>query len=189
MHKMHMRTPFVASFALLIGLGAAGCADSSTATIPQGLSPVTANSDAVKFWEAGAGVYWNALLRDLITGKSTKPNQQVTLRAFTYLSLAQYDAVVAAEGGKDGAVHSSTRGAIAGASAVVLEYLFPSDAAAFEAAVEAQRTAPRYLAETHTDFAAGETIGRAIGAAVVASAKTDRFRRSCRCLARCAPSS
>jgi hypothetical protein len=175
MGQTRRHTPLVVIFAVAIGLGVAGCADSSTATLPQQLSPVAANADAVKFWQAGASAQWNALLRDLVAGKSVKPNQQAMLRAFTYLSLAQYDAVVAAEDGRDGAVHPSNRGAVAGASAVILEYFFPADAAALEAAVQAQRTAPRYPGEAHTDFAAGETIGRAIGAAVVASATTDRF--------------
>lgn len=175
MNRMQRHTPLVLVSALALGLGVAGCADSSTGTLPQQLSPPTASSDAAKFWEAGASVHWNALLRDLITGKSSKPNQQATLRAFTYLSLAQYDAVIAAEDGTDGSAHPSMRGAVAGASAVVLEYLFPADAAALEAAVQAQRAAPEYPGEVQTDFAAGETIGRAIGAAVVASAQTDRF--------------
>jgi hypothetical protein len=122
-------------------------------------------------------VQWNALLRDLIAGKSgsSKPNQQATLRAFTYLSLAQYDAIVAAEEGKDGGVRPSARGAVAGASAAVLEYLFPSDVQSLEAAVERQRGVPAPAAQARTDFAAGEAIGRAIGAAVVAAAKTDGF--------------
>ena len=72
-------------------------------------------------------------------------------------------------------MHPSARGAVSGASAVVLTYLFPSDAAAFEAAVQAQRAGPRYPGEVNTDFAAGEAIGRAVGAAVVDYAKADRF--------------
>ena len=175
MNRMQVHTSFVGVSVLVIGLGVASCADSSTGTMPQQLSLTSASSDAVKFWEAGASVRWNSLLRDLIAGKTVKPNQQAVFRAFTYLSLAQYNAVVAAEDGKDGGVHASARGAVAGASAVVLEYLFPSDAGVFAAAVQEQRTAPRYPGEAQTDFAAGETIGRAIGAAVVASAKTDRF--------------
>ena len=175
MYWKPLQTSFAAASALAIGLGVAGCADSSTGTPSQQLSPPTASADAVKFWESGASVHWNALLRDLIAAKSTKPNQQANLRGFTYLSLAQYDAVIAAEDGTHGSAHPSTRGAVAGASAVVLEYLFPADAAAFEAEVQAQRVAPRSPGEAHTEFGAGETIGRAIGAAVVASAQTDRF--------------
>src|SRR5919107_84670 len=108
MCRMRLHIPIAAASVLMLGVGAAGCADSSIATTPYAVSPVAANADAAKFWEAGASIYWNELLRNLIAGKTTKPNQQATLRAFTYLSLAQYDAVVAAEDGKDRGVHPST---------------------------------------------------------------------------------
>ena len=178
MHRMRIHVPLALARVLVIVLGVAGCADSSTATIPiPASSSAAANSGATKFWEVGASVRWNELLRDLIASKpaSGKPNQQATLRAFTYLSLAQYDAVIAAEDGKQGAMHPSARGAVAGASAVILEYLFPGDTPAFEAEVQAQRTAPRHPGEARTDFDAGEVIGRAVGAAVVAAARTDGF--------------
>lgn len=173
MYRTRLQTSFAVASALAIG-PLLGCADSSTATMPPS-SPATASADATKFWEAGASVQWNQVLRDLIAGKTTKPNQQANLRAFTYMSLAEYDAVIAAENGKDGSLHPSARGAIAGASAVVLEFLFPSDAATFEAAVQAQRSGPRYPGESQTDFASGETIGRSVGTAVVAAAMTDGF--------------
>jgi hypothetical protein len=174
---MQGHTSFAVVAALVIGLGVAGCGDLPTRTTTQPQAPATASAAAVKFWEAGASVYWNTLLRDLIAGKPAagKPNQQATLRIFTYLSLAQYNAVVTAEDGKDRGLRPSARGAVAGASAVVLAYFFPSDAAAFEAAVEAQRAGPRYPGEKNTDFAAGEAIGRVIGAAVVEYAKADGF--------------
>ena len=175
MCRNRRHTPIAIVSALMVGLVASGCGDASRVAITQPLEPSAASADAVKFWEAGASVRWNALLRDLISAKTTKPNQQATLRAFTYLSLAQYNAVVAAEDGKQGRVHPSARGAVAGASAVVLTYLFPSDVAVFEAAVQAQRAGPRYPGEARDDFAAGEAIGRSIGAAVVDYAKADRF--------------
>ena len=176
MSRPYLKSPLPLTFALVVGMGAVGCADSSTATMPP-LSPTNANADAVKFWEAGVSVQWNAILRNLIAGKlaPSKPNQQATIRAFTYMSLAQYDAVIAADDGKDGNEHPSARGAVAGASAAVLEYLFPADIGALEAAVQAQRTGPQYPGEEQTSFAAGETIGRAVGAAVVAAAQTDGF--------------
>ena len=177
MSRKRLLTPVMIVSALVVGLGAASCGEGPAGTPTQPLASTTASADAVKFWEAGASVQWNALLRDLIAGKpaASKPNQQATLRAFTYLSLAQYNAVVAAEDGKRGRVHPSARGAVAGASAVVLTYLFPSDVAAFEAAVQSQRAGPRYPGEKNTDFAAGEAIGREVGAAVVDYAKADRF--------------
>lgn len=177
MYRIRSYSWLVLSLAIVGGVLGASCADASSAMTPQSLSTVVPAADATKFWETGASVQWNQLLRDLIAGKapSSKPNQQATLRAFTYLSLAQYDAIVSAEEGKSRSLHPSARGAVAGASAAVLEYLYPSDAQSFEAAVESQRGLPALPAEARTDFAAGEALGRSIGAAVVAAAKTDGF--------------
>ena len=59
-------------------------------------------------------------------------------------------------------------GAVAGASIVVLKQFYPLDAAAMEAELDAQRAAPPVADERRKDFAAGEAIGRQIGAAVLA---------------------
>jgi len=170
------RLALLAAALLLLVLGTVACAELPTAPAQPAAGAVV-RGDAVKFWDAGASVSWNALLRGVISAKAAaaKPNQQATLRAFTYLSLAQYDAVIAAEMENDGRRHASARGAVAGASAVVLSYLLPSDAATFEAAVQAQKSASRWPGEKNGDFAAGEAIGRRVGEAVVAFAKADRF--------------
>jgi hypothetical protein len=138
-------------------------------------APLASAGGAVKFWEVGASVGWNKIARDYISGLTTKPNQQATLRAFTYLSLAQYDAVIAAEDAQQRGLHPSPYAAVAGASAVVLSYIFPAGTAGFEAAVQGQAAGPQWPGDQNDDFAAGEGIGRAIGAAVVASAQADRF--------------
>jgi membrane-associated phospholipid phosphatase len=67
----------------------------------------------------------------------------------------------------------SDRGAVAGASAVVLTYLFPSQAQALEDMVTAQANAGP--GPTHPAFTAGEAIGRVAGAALVARAQIDGF--------------
>jgi hypothetical protein len=138
-------------------------------------APLSSAGGAVKFWDAGASVGWNQIARDYISGLTTKPNQQATLRAFTYLSLAQYDAVIAADDAQERGLHPSPQAAVAGASAVVLSYVLPAGTALFEAAVQSQAADPRWPGNRTDDFAEGERIGRAIGAAVVASARTDRF--------------
>src|SRR5213080_2992846 len=67
----------------------------------------------------------------------------------------------------------SDRGAVAGASAVVLTYLFPSQAQALEAMVNGQaNTSPGGV---HPAFGRGAAIGRAIGGEIVARARTDGF--------------
>ena len=97
----------------------------------------------------------------------------VSTRAYSLLGVAQYLAVQRAEDGNrdDGrevGPRGSDHGAVAGASAVVLTYLFPLKTQALEDMVKAQRGAG-------PGFARGEVIGRAVGAEIVARAGTDGF--------------
>jgi membrane-associated phospholipid phosphatase len=64
---------------------------------------------------------------------------------------------------------------VAGASAVVLTYLFPTKAQAIEDMVTAQ--ADGGPGEPHPAFLAAEAIGRAVGAQIVTRARSDRFDR------------
>jgi hypothetical protein len=123
-----------------------------------------------------ASVRWNRIERDLLVKRA--PSQNAALRQFAYLSLAQYNAVIAAEDAENDdndATRPSERAAVAGASAAVLSYFYPDEQAFLDAQVSAQRTDPQCSDKAHTDFAAGEAVGRAVGAQVVASASTDRF--------------
>ena len=131
-------------------------------------------TSAVKFWEAGASVSWNAIERNLLIRRKFA-DQNAAFRQFAYLSLAQYNAVIAAENGQNGATHPSEQAAVAGASAAVLAFFFPDEQAFLDGQVSAQRNGAHWPGETHTDFAAGEAVGRAVGAEVVASASADRF--------------
>lgn len=133
-------------------------------------------ADAVKFWEVGSAAGWNAIARQ--QNRTGVLNLFTGTRMLTYLSLAQYNAGVAAKGAQERGEHPSTSGAIAGASAVVLSAFFPLQADFFESQVRAQEAGPRWPGELHTDFAAGEAIGRVVGAAVLASAATDGFTPS-----------
>jgi membrane-associated phospholipid phosphatase len=160
--------------------GALACGDPTSAPVvstPAMRAPpaLASLSGATKFWDAGASIGWNRVARDYVSALAVKPNQQATLRAFTYLSLAQYDAVLAAEDARERGSRPSPQAAVASASAVVLSYVFPAGATGFESAVRAQAAAPRWPGEANEDFAAGERVGRAIGAAVVTSAMADRF--------------
>ena len=109
-------------------------------------------------------------------------------RLYAFVGVAQYLAVQRAEasaGGTDaeGEVSGNgigrggrsrletDRGAVAGASAVVLAYLFPGQAQALEAMVTAQANAGP--GQPHPAFAAGEAIGRAVGAEIVTRAQND----------------
>jgi hypothetical protein len=125
-------------------------------------------------WASGgrkqlATLEWNRLALSMI--EKHKPGQQAALRGMAYLTLAQFGAADAAR--EEAPKHTATQGALAGASAVVLAYLYPTDSAAFEAEVRAREVAlePGLQAV----FREGETVGRAIGAKAAALARSDRF--------------
>jgi membrane-associated phospholipid phosphatase len=67
------------------------------------------------------------------------------------------------------------RGAVAGASVIVLTYLFPSQAQALEGMVDAQANVGP--GGVHPAFDRGEAAGRAVGAEIVARAQADGFNR------------
>jgi hypothetical protein len=96
--------------------------------------------------------------------------------AYPILGVAQYLAVQQAEAAINGGGRvriESDRGAVAGASVVTLTYLFPASAQALEELVTAQANAGP--GQPHPAFAAGEAIGRAVGAQIVARAIADHF--------------
>jgi membrane-associated phospholipid phosphatase len=64
---------------------------------------------------------------------------------------------------------------VGGASVVVLNALFPLDVAATEALLDGDRAAAQSLTESKEDIAAGESLGRQIGAAVVAQSAQDNY--------------
>jgi hypothetical protein len=162
---------YLRACAAAAALTSLSCSDNVTS--PSGLR---LNASATKFWEANATVRWNAIARDQTLTHTI--SQQFGSRTFAYLSLAQYNAAVAAEDAKDRGHHASIRAAVAGASAVVLSAFYPDQVVYFDAQVAEQEADEHWPGEKHTAFAAGEAIGRAVGAAVVASAATDGFTNS-----------
>lgn len=158
------RITLMASAALL-----AGCRD---ATAPVAL-PGPSTSAAVHFWEAGGTVAWNEVARNLVVKYST--NAFAAIRAYTLLTVSQYNALSTAEKAKSGSNHPSDGGAVAGASAAVLTYLYPSEAAFLEGLVDQQASAAKWPGAAHEDFTAGEAIGRSIASGAIARAQTDRF--------------
>jgi hypothetical protein len=165
---------FVTVAALLAGaVVLAACSDPSQDS-SLALSGPRVQASAVKFWEAGASVGWNAIERNLLIQRRFA-DQIAAFRQFAYLSLAQYNAVIAAESDQNGAIHPSEQAAVAGASAAVLTYFYPDEQAFLDGQVTAQRDGEHWPGEARTDFAAGEAVGRAVAARVIASAATDRF--------------
>ena len=124
---------------------------------------------AVKFWEAGATVRWNELATDLAVA-APAPGINAT-RLYAYLALAQFRATEAAQAAPG--PHPPIAAAIGGASVAVLSSFFPSASTQLEAALDAQRASDPWPGAKHVDFAAGEAIGRAVGARVLTFAQGD----------------
>src|SRR5947209_5023907 len=169
---------FAAALAIL-----AACTDHAPA--PTGFD-LSASRSGLPFTVGLASPAWQARAAALVTQAGFNP--QTATHAYPLLGVAQYVAVQraeAADGGSDVANMGSgigigaggrdrlelDRGAVAGASVVVLTYLFPSQAQALEDMVDAQANAgPGGL---HPAFARGEAAGRAVGPELVARAQTD----------------
>jgi hypothetical protein len=154
--------------ALAIAAGAllaAACSEpGAPATGPA--AGTSADASAVKFWDAGATAAWNELATALA---DQTPIDAV--RLYAYLSLAQFRAAEAAEATQP---HPPTSAAIAGASAAVLDAFFPGQVTAIQAALDAQEAADPWPGAKHADFAAGEAMGRDIGARVLEFAAGDQ---------------
>lgn len=164
-----MYRPFLHLSALTLALTA--CTDGPLATEPPSAGPVAAA--AVKFWESNAAADWNTVARGLVATHRSSPF--VAIRGYAIVSVAQYNAAIAAEQAAAPGVQPSVHAAIGAASVIALAYLYPADSLALEARLAQVLAAPGWPGERSTDPAAGDAIGRTIAAAVVARAKTDRF--------------
>jgi len=157
---------------------------------PTGLTAnLNASRNGVPFNEGLASPVWQQAARILVSQAGYTPVQAT--HHYPILGVAQYLAVQRAEAAIDfDGVQTATpsgngigaggrerletdRGAVAGASVVTLSYLFPASAPALEAMVTAQANAGP--GGPHPAFAAGEAIGRAVGAQIVARAVADHF--------------
>ena len=182
MSRLSSISTIVAGVALL-----AGCTDHAPAPTGLGLS---ASHNGLPFTEGLASPAWQEKAASLVAQAGF--NAQTATHAYPLLGVAQYLAVQraeAADGGTDVADVASgigigaggrdrlelDRGAVAGASVVVLTYLFPGQAQALGDLLDAQANAgPGRLQPA---FARGEAAGRVVGAEIVARARTDGFSR------------
>jgi hypothetical protein len=115
---------------------------------------------------------WIALTRAIVGRRELGPLG--IARTFALVSVAQYNAVVAARQGKERAVHPSEAHAAGAASAATLAGLYPAE----QAAIAAQTTADvAYFAtvpsERDADVDAGIAVGKAVAAQVMAYAASD----------------
>ncbi len=150
----------------LIAVSLSGCANDA---VEPGLSGSAEFGEAAFGRRKLATLEWNQLALGMI--EKHKPAQQTAQRGMAYLTLAQFVAADAAR--RHGPGPAVTLGALAGASAVVLAYVFPADSAAFEAEVRAREAALEPGRQAR--FRTGETLGRAIGARAVSRARIDRY--------------
>lgn len=159
---------------------AAACSDSGiTTTEPQ---PVAAPAT---FVSGPASTGWQAQARALVAANSQSP--LLASRLFAALGVAQYaaltdvDAAGSASGvmpqngiGKGGrSAYEAERGAVAGASARVLGFFYPSLVATFEQRVQSEASAGP--GNVHPDFRRGLAIGYAAGDWMVSRLKSDGF--------------
>ena len=154
---------------------AAACSPDARLAGPDARSPAFRNGAA--FGAGLASPVWQARAAELVTQAGLSPTSAG--RIYPLVGVAQYLAVQqagvaegdAADGGR--ARYESERGAVAGASAVVLSDLFPAAAATLEDLVIAQANAGP--GGVHPAFVRGEAIGRAVGAQIVARGHADGF--------------
>ena len=147
----------------------AACQDSATLVAP--IDPSTART--TKNADPVATVTWNEVARDMV--KKYNTSAPATIRMFALLTVSQYNAIADAEKSKQRSLHPADRGAVAGASAAVLSYIYPQEATYLEGLVDQQEAAPAQAGTRNEDFAAGEAIGRTVAAGVITRAMTDGF--------------
>ena len=155
---------------------------------PTGLNASVDVSRGVPFTEGLASPAWQEVARTLVSQAGLSPINAG--HAYPVLGVAQYLAVQQAEAaiGADGQSSNSSgngigaggrdrletdRGAVAGASAVALSYLFPAKVQMLEDMVTAQANAGP--GQPHPAFVAAEAIGRSVAAAIVTRTIGDGF--------------
>jgi hypothetical protein len=156
-------------------LAVAGCTDRVVGPTPQAAVP---SRSAASTSAVPTSIDWQKTSRDLIVSRGTSP--PAAIRGSALLGLAQYAAIAGGYGSDAGPEFEGAeggwraqRGAVAGASAAMLTYLFPLDAAAIEAKVRQQEIADGPA--SNPQFARGEARGRAVAARLIARAKIDGF--------------
>lgn len=182
-----MNTPTRQLIALALGTIALACEPDGQPLAPR--SPVLSASGAgVPYTEGLSSPGWQQMARTLVVQARLGPVPAA--RVYALLGVTQYLAVQksqAAAGADPETIDPSgigigsggrsqleaDRGAVAGASAAMLSYLFPSQADALEqrAAAESEAGPGR----SHPAFAEGEAIGRAAAVGIIALAQTDGF--------------
>jgi hypothetical protein len=177
--------------------------------------------EKVNYWGAGAAYRWNEIARELAARYNSPPasnaegkypvpdaanplaeprfpfaNPPYTARALAYLSVAQYDALVAAWNYKfkynraapsktdatinailpvtDLPAYPSEDAVVAEVSVVILKAMFPGEISFLDAKLAEHKNSRLWAGmNVESDISAGEVLGKAVGAKVMSRAKTD----------------
>jgi membrane-associated phospholipid phosphatase len=174
---------------LLLLLPAIGCSSEPVAPVDQASAPVPHSSapalKATPFSNELLSPQWQAQARALVIANAVSPVAAGRMHAA--LSVAQYRAILAVDehlstegtlaahgfnaGGRSR--YEAQRGAVSGASAEVLSFLFPAAADALEEQVERDATSNK--GKVHPSFTRGLAIGRAVGKEMVEHLQNDGF--------------
>jgi hypothetical protein len=169
----------------LVLLGAAiglACADAPTGPAPEPRAALNAEH----YWDALATTRWNLRATDLLQYTiPTPPNGQAwASRTLTYLSLAQYRAILAATAPADRSRRASISAAVARASVDILTHFYmetpnyspPSTIpGTLEQLLLADRSASGWPGEGNADVAAGDALGRQVAQDVWNQAQDDGY--------------
>jgi membrane-associated phospholipid phosphatase len=170
----------------MVAVMATSCSDPSTAlpAMSRGATDGLAAQRLSHLAASPSSIGWQAQARALVSANNLSP--LAATRVLAALSLAQYRAVLAipdsdqedqlpangvAAGGRSAL--EARRGAVAGASARVLGFLFPAAAVTLNQRAQAEGEAG--LGSVHPHFTRGLAIGDNVGAAMVEHLKSDRF--------------
>ncbi len=168
-HARILKRAFTAVTAVTV-LAACDATEPSAVLAPQASEP-TVSTSTVSEQSTPVTIVWNRESRELVKKYAT--GAAPAMRVYALVSIAQYNALVAADDAKAPRKRPSARAAIAAASTGVLSYLYPAEATLLEqkfAQFKATLNEPPRM-----NMSAGEVIGRGIAAQLIARAQQDNF--------------
>ena len=168
-----MRSPVPCLVALALAAAlVVGCQPDAPTTPSARRGGVAAAGTTTAAERTTAAARWNALVGEIVSRRPGGP--LVVARTFALVSVAQHDAILAAEDARHGREQPSRAGAAAGAAAAVLAAIFPVERPRLDAQLAADAAYfPTLPSERRDDFAAGVAIGRAVAARVLVHAASD----------------
>ena len=151
-------------------------------------------NESINYWNNGSVVRWNEIARSLVVKNGT--SAPMASRVYALLSVAQYDALVSAWNNKytynrssphdvdpsiqpavqttSDPAYPSDHAVVAGASAVVLSYLYPNETAWLaKQATADEESRVQAGVNFRSDITAGDSLGRAVAQNVINRAKND----------------